>query len=217
MMTGTPLRAAHRYSTSLTVDILLPAARVSGDAINISTGGMFVRTDRPLRKGAVVSCALAFPDGEPPASARARVVYVAGRGGGLGMQFLDDRRSFHERIDRHIESILHQGQKPALPLLSAARQLLQEKGWTQLDAKNIEGRFCLSGALLQVAGEDERAYQAALESIGSRLRTEPCAYGGFGCHCAVVRWNDVEGRTQQQVIAKIDEVIDAELRSTPAG
>ena len=55
------------------------------------------------------------------------------------------------------------------------------------------------------------AYAAALQSIGTRLNEPACAFGGFGCHCSVIRWNDRDGRTQKQVVAKLDEVIDTVL------
>ncbi|HEY6049702.1 MAG TPA: hypothetical protein VIZ58_00530, partial [Thermoanaerobaculia bacterium] len=55
------------------------------------------------------------------------------------------------------------------------------------------------------------SYRAALESMGPRLNVPPCPHGGFGCHCAVLSWNDREGRTKRQVIAKLDEVINAAL------
>ena len=84
-------------------------------------------------------------------------------------------------------------------------------GWTQLDARDSAGRYCLTGALSKAAGEDRAAYAAALQSIGTRLNEPACAFGGFGCHCSVIRWNDRDGRTQKQVVAKLDEVIDTVL------
>src|SRR5258708_21356032 len=210
------LRAAHRYPTSLNVALRQRAGLLSGKVTNISTGGMFVRAERTLRSGTVVSFALEFPDGEEPAPARAAVVYVAQSpeersGAGHGMKFLDDGSTLRARGDRHIEAILRESKTPVVKLLSVARDLLRAKGWTQLSPRNVEGRYCLSSALLQAAGEDDQAYQAVLQSIGAHLHTPACALGGFGCHCAVIRWNDAEGRTEKQVIIKIDEVIDAEL------
>lgn len=212
------LRAAHRYPTSLKVEFLRSRGSFAGDAVNISTGGLFVRTDRRVSQGARLSLALAFPDGEPPALARAKVVHVAQGESetGLGIQFVEDRDAFRARVDRHIDSILHQGNAAALRLLSSARDLLLRRGWIQLADQDGEKGFCLSGALREVAHDDHDAYQAALQSVGPRLDSGSCAHGGFGCHCAVVRWNDAEGRTQQQVLAKLDEVIDAEIRSSAA-
>ena len=51
------IRTAHRYSTSLTVAFLQPPSEAPGSALNISTAGMFVRTDAPLQRGAVVDFA----------------------------------------------------------------------------------------------------------------------------------------------------------------
>lgn len=217
-MTGTPpLRAAHRYSTSLKVDFLHPQRAASGAAVSISTTGMFVRTDAPFERGAVVDLALEFPDGDPPAPARAKVVYVAAQSTapGLGMQFVDTGQ-LRPRVDRHIDSILRHGNVTALRVLTSARDLLRQDGWTQLERENEDRRFCLSGALRHAAGGDRRAYQEALRAIGSRLGLSPCAYGGFSCHCPVIRWNDAEGRTHHQVIAKVDEAIDAELHPRTA-
>jgi uncharacterized protein (TIGR02266 family) len=214
------LRAAHRYPTSLNVALKQRAGLLPGTVTNISTGGMFVRTERSMRSGTVVSFALEFPDGEEPAPARAAVVYVAQSpetGAGHGMKFIDEESTFRARVDRHIEAILRESETPVVKLLSVARDLLRENGWTQLAPRNPEGRYCLSSALSLAAGDDDQAYQAVLKSVGSHLHTPACALGGFGCHCAVIRWNDAEGRTEKQVIIKLDEVIDAELLGVSQG
>lgn len=214
-MIGTPIRAAHRYSTSLAVAFLKPHSDASGSALNISTSGMFVRTDAPLQRGAVVDFAVAFPDGEPPAAVRAKVAYVGpqGRDFGLGLQFLEDDHGLRPRVHRHIESILHRGNVAALRVLASARDLLRHDGWTQLEQESAQGSFCLTGALRRAAGGDRRGYEEALRAMGSRLGVSPCAHGGFNCHCPIMQWNDVDGRTRKQVIAKVDQVIDAELAS----
>jgi len=207
------IRTAHRYSTSLTVAFLQPPSEAPGSALNISTAGMFVRTDAPLQRGAVVDFAVAFPDGEPPAPARAKVAYVGTQGpvSGLGMQFLDDSHGLRARVNRHIDSILRRGNVTTLRILESARDLLRQDGWAQLMIENAQGGFCLSGALRRAARDDRRGYEEAVRAVGSRLGISPCPHGGFDCHCPVIRWNDVDGRTHKQVIAKVDEVIDAEL------
>jgi uncharacterized protein (TIGR02266 family) len=215
-MTGTPmLRAAHRYPTALKVAFVHSKGTVPGDALNISMGGLFVRTAARVPQGTVVQLAVEFPDGEPPAPARARVVHAAtrARDPGFGMEFVEDREGLGARVHRHIESILGEGNVTALRLLTAARELLHANGWVQLTEHDGSRGYCLSGALLRAAGEDRRAYQTALRAVGSRLGLAACPHGGFDCHCSVIRWNDAEFRTHQQVIAKVDEVIDAELRS----
>jgi len=101
-------------------------------------------------------------------------------------------------------------------LLSMARDLLRTHGWTQLLEREPGGSYCLTGALLAAAGEDEALYRRALRSIGERLNVPACSLGGYGCHCAIVGWNDQEGRTKHEVIAKLEEAIRAELLATPA-
>ena len=95
-----------------------------------------------------------------------------------------------------------------------ARDLLRDNGWTQLYPRAANGSYCLSGALREAAGNDRNLYRAALRSVGTRLNVAGCEHGGFDCHCAVIGWNDAEGRTRQQVINKLDEAISAELAAT---
>jgi hypothetical protein len=66
MKTGAP-----RYPTSLRVVYSAPDIQPEF-AANISAGGMFLRTERRLAVGSVVSVALEIPDGDRPAPARAR-------------------------------------------------------------------------------------------------------------------------------------------------
>ena len=213
-MTATAtIRAAHRYATSLKVAFVQPPCDASAAALTISTAGMFVRADAPLQRGAVVDVALEFPDGEPPAPARAKVVYVGmqGQEPGFGMQFIEDAHALRARVYRHIDSILSHGNVTALRVLTSARDLLRQQGWTQLAREDSEGGLCLSGALLRAAGPGRQGYEDALRAVGARLGVSACDYGGFRCHCPVIRWNDADGRTHDQVIAKVDDVIDAEL------
>jgi Tfp pilus assembly protein PilZ len=212
------LRASPRYPVSLRVDFPDDASRVN-QATSLSTGGMFVRTERELPVGALVPVALELPDGDPPAPIQARIVYKSPAPGaktrpatsGFGVQFVAEDAAFRARVTRYIDSLLRDPKAPAARLLSIARDLLREKGWTQLYPKDSKGSYCLTGALREAAGSDRHLYRAALRSVGSRLNVEGCGMGGFDCHCAVIGWNDTEGRTRQQVIAKLDEVISAEL------
>jgi len=179
---------------------------------------MFVRTDRELPRGALVSVALEIPDGERPAPVEAKVVHdvapsrsrASSPARGVGVQFIAADDAFRGRLDRYIESLVARSKVPVRVLL-IARDLLHESGWTQLTPREAGGSYCLTGALAKAAGEDRDAYRAALHSLGSRLSVPACAFGGFDCHCAVLSWNDREGRTKSQVIAKLDEVINAAL------
>lgn len=214
------LRAAPRYPASLRVILSGGAEGLLAERVtNISSGGIFVRTNRDLPIGTLLSMALELPDGDRPAPVQGKVVHArpsfSEAGVGVGVQFVSDDDAFRSRVDRYINEIIRT-RTPAVRLLSIARNLLQEKGWTQLTDKSPRGSYCLSGALLEAAGDDDRAYRAALQSVGQRLRVPGCPHGGFACHCAIVGWNDKEGRTKQEVIRKLDEVIGAELASAPA-
>src|SRR6266478_1667861 len=67
---------APRYPASLKVAFAGVPGSVSGEATNISSTGMFVRTDTELPVGAVVSVALELPDGEGPVPVHAKVIHV---------------------------------------------------------------------------------------------------------------------------------------------
>jgi Tfp pilus assembly protein PilZ len=218
------LRASPRYPVSLRVDFPGGNGARANEATTLSAGGMFVQTDRDLPVGGLVPLVLELPDGAPPAPVQARILYSSGAAKararatarGFGVQFVAEDASFRERVSRYIDSLLRDPKAPAARLLSIARELLRDKGWTQLYPRDAKGKYCLSGALREAAGNDRDLYRAALRSVGPRLNVAGCAHGGFDCHCAVIGWNDAEGRTRQQVIAKLDEAISAELAATQA-
>jgi uncharacterized protein (TIGR02266 family) len=203
-----------RYPASLPVELAADEEFLAGTVTNISAGGMFVRIGRKLPVGALVSAALQLPDGDRPAPVQAKVIHSvppfrkAAPGGGIGVQFVGGDDLFRVRLDRYIESIRRATDVP-VDLLLMARDLLHEKGWVQFTEQEASGSYCLSGALWRAAGDDRDAYRAALQSVGPRLNVPACPHGGFGCHCAVLSWNDREGRTKRDVIAKLDEVINS--------
>ena len=212
-----------RYPTSLRVAFSPAGGSLAEEATNISAGGMFVRTDRKLARGELISVALELPDGQRPAPVKAKVIHdippvktrpeAAERG--LGVQFVAADDAFRSRLERYIQSLVAKSRAPVRVLL-IARDLLHEKGWTQLTARDDQGSYCLTGALAKAAGGDLDAYRAALQTVGPRLSVPACTFGGFDCHCPVLSWNDREGRTKKQVIAKLDEVIEAALSGAAA-
>jgi uncharacterized protein (TIGR02266 family) len=196
-----------------------------GEATNISATGMFVRTDTALPVGEIVPVALEIPDGDRPVPVQAKIIHVRTsasssprRDPGIGLQFIGGDDSFRARLDRYIESIPRESKLPSVKLLSMARELLRHRGWTQLLEQDPGGSYCLSGALLEASGDDDDLYRAALRAVGERLNVPACTVGGgYACHCAVISWNDKEGRTKYEVIAKLDEVIRAELVASTSG
>jgi uncharacterized protein (TIGR02266 family) len=210
---------APRYPASLKVSFSGIEGLLSAETTNISTTGMFVRTSTELPVGAVVPVALELPDADRPVPVQAKVIHVRSPSKsralrldpGVGVQFVGADESFRARVDRYIDSIPRESKVPSVRLLSIARDLLRTHGWTQLLEREPGGSYCLSGALLEAAGDDDALYRRALQSVGERLNVPACSLGGYGCHCAIVGWNDREGRTQHEVIAKLEEVIRAEL------
>jgi len=208
---------APRYPASLKVSF--SGGLLSAETTNISTTGMFVRTSTELPIGAVVPVALELPDADPPVPVQAKVIHVRSPSlsrvtrldPGLGVEFVDADDAFRARVGRYIESILRQSKLPSVRLLSMARDLLRTHGWTQLLDRDPGGSYCLTGALIEAAGDDDALYRRALQSVGERLNVPACSVGGYGCHCAIIGWNDQEGRTQHEVIAKLEEVIRAQL------
>jgi uncharacterized protein (TIGR02266 family) len=219
-----PNHPAPRYPASLKVALPGPDGLLSGEATNISATGMFVRTDTKLPVGAVVSVALALPDGDRPVPVDAKIIHVRTPSQsratrldpGVGVQFVGGDETFRARVNRYIESIPRESRVPSVRLLSMARELLRTHGWTQLLERDPGGSYCLTGALMEAAGQDDGLYRSALRAVGERLNVPACSLGGYGCHCAIVGWNDKEGRTKHEVIAKLDEVIRAELVASTA-
>jgi uncharacterized protein (TIGR02266 family) len=137
-----------RYPASLRVAIsgLEGFERVA----NISSGGIFVRTERRFDLGAVLSLALELPDGRAPARAEAKVVHAVPlrrvRAPGIGLQFLATQDEFRVRLDKYLDSIAAKAAEP-VKLLLVARDLLHESGWTQFADHVPGGGYCLTGAL----------------------------------------------------------------------
>jgi hypothetical protein len=77
--------------------------------------------------------------------------------------------------------------------LERSAQLLAEKGWTQHQCTDSEGRVCLIEALYEA---DEENWGRASDYLGTLL-------GG-----SVIDWNDRIGRTAPEVIAKLHEAAD---------
>jgi uncharacterized protein (TIGR02266 family) len=208
-----------RFPVSMRVALSSDHGALAGEVTDVSAGGMFVRTDRLLSVGALVSAALEIPDGDRPAAVEAKVVHVregsrsarrAAARTGFGAQFVGSDTQFRERMDRYLESIERAAKLP-LKLLVVARDLLYEHGWTQFAHRDPKAGYCLSGALADAAGDDRDAYRTALQTLGPRLGMRPCPFGGFACHCPVLAWNDLEGRSRGEVVAKLDEIIESAM------
>ena len=95
------------------------------------------------------------------------------------------------RIDADTKELLVQG-----------RQRLTEYGWCQKRLQDLSGRCCALGSMLSTGElttkEELRAYRNA-----ERALIEAAGEGWF----SVVDWNDVPGRTFEEIIAGFDKAI----------
>lgn len=99
-------------------------------------------------------------------------------------------------------------------ILMAAREAL-EKGWCQGALRTIDGKYCLSGAILLAGGgfgagrgpiEDDRLREKLSPSF--KLVTQAVGLGkGKSPGWSIPMWNDVPGRTREEVLAAMDRAI----------
>lgn len=90
-------------------------------------------------------------------------------------------------------------------------KVLRERGWCQGSVKDSAGKCCLVGARLAVSNifytywdykEIEWAYTAICEATSKLL--------GHASNLSTIEWNDVPGRTVEEVIALIEGCKDSE-------
>jgi len=103
---------------------------------------MFVRTQRKLPRGALVSMDIELPDG--PAPVRAKVIHDvapvrSAAEYGIGVQFVGTDDAFRDRWSA--TSNRWWPEQVPVRVLLVARDLLHEKGWTQLTARDTAGSY----------------------------------------------------------------------------
>ena len=106
--------------------------------------------------------------------------------------------------------------RPRNPVLKEARALLR-KGWGQGDMERVVPgepvQYCINGALAQAALTDGREDHPDLENARYALA---CATGrtpgmfGDGGTGILLRWNDADGRTENQVVELVDKALEGE-------
>ena len=102
-------RAYPRVPVKLAVRFRTASEFVQEHAVNLSRGGIFIRSNDPPKVDTAVEVELTLPDGGPAVSSAGIVVHrqevQAGRISGVGVQFVDASDIFRERIDRFMESL----------------------------------------------------------------------------------------------------------------
>lgn len=103
-------RACERYPVLLQVRFRTSNEFVQEHAVNLSRGGIFIRSDDPPPVDSVVEVELQLPDGGSPISTAGIVVHRQAPGtakvAGVGVQFVDASDTFRERIDRYMDALL---------------------------------------------------------------------------------------------------------------
>src|SRR4051812_10725325 len=103
-------RAYPRVPVKLQVRFRTATEFVQEHAVNLSRGGIFIRTEDPPKVDAAVEVELQLPEAGPPVSSAGIVVHSqrvqAGKIPGAGVQFLDASDTFRERIDRYMDSLM---------------------------------------------------------------------------------------------------------------
>ena len=105
-------RAYERAPVKLGVKFRTESEFVQEHALNLSRGGIFIRTDDPPPVDSAVEVEIHLPDNSPPISSSGIVVHRQLPGGakaaGCGVQFVDASDYFRERIDEYMDSLLKQ-------------------------------------------------------------------------------------------------------------
>lgn len=87
--------------------------------------------------------------------------------------------------------------EPWRKVLREAANILQEKGWCQCQAEDRFGHVCMAQAISLACKKDFSLYGETTMRFRTILGME------------AVHWNDTEGRTKEQVIAKLREVAES--------
>lgn len=85
-------------------------------------------------------------------------------------------------------------------VLKQARQVIVDKGWCQGFAEESDGRVCMIGALDKIARMEETIYEKARLALLFAIPRVQAADSVSG-------WNDVKGRTKEEVLAVFDRAI----------
>jgi uncharacterized protein (TIGR02266 family) len=102
-------RTFDRIPVKLQVRFRTASEFVQEHAVNLSRGGIFIRTEDPPPIDSAVEVEVQLPDGGAPVTTGGIVVHrqppAVGKIPGAGVQFVDAGDGFRERIDRYMDSL----------------------------------------------------------------------------------------------------------------
>lgn len=76
---------------------------------------------------------------------------------------------------------------------------IREHGWCQGEFHSPDGKACLAGAI-EITGFGGKTYREVLEKINKTPHPNNCPHG-YSC---ISDWNDVPGRTVEEVLALLE-------------
>jgi uncharacterized protein (TIGR02266 family) len=105
-------RTFERLPVKLQIRFRTASEFVQEHAVNLSRGGIFIRSQDPPPKDTAVEVELLLPDGGAPVTTAGIVVHrqlpAPGKTPGAGVQFVDASDAFRVRIDRYMDSLLEE-------------------------------------------------------------------------------------------------------------
>ncbi|NVB81879.1 MAG: PilZ domain-containing protein [Kofleriaceae bacterium] len=167
-----PARATRRYPVEWPVALGTPKGAVKGLALDISTGGMFVKPAVALDMDSVLNFSVMLDDGSAPVAGRAKVVRqitapeakACGLAPGFGLTIVDMSQvdgqrwlAFLSRIERRADKRVLIGAEPAR--LAELQAGLASCGYAVVGGTD-------PGALVQLANADSRPADAVLIDAG---------------------------------------------------
>jgi PilZ domain len=167
-----PARANRRFPVEWQVALRTHKGALKAVALDVSMGGMFVRTPVALELGSTVSYSVVLDDGGAPIAGRARVIRritdvearACGLAAGFGLGIVDTSEAdrlrwlgFLARIERRAEKRVLIGAEPAR--LAELQAGLASLGYTVTGGTD-------PGMLVQLAGGDARPADAVLIDAG---------------------------------------------------
>jgi hypothetical protein len=155
-----PPRRTRRFLVEWPVCLGTSRGAIRGHALDVSSGGMFVRSPHPLTLHAIVNFSVMLDDGSSPASGRARVVRhvdaeearTAGLAAGFGLQITEISPSERARWEQFVARVAKRTEKRVL--VGAAPERLAELKTALAALGYAVTGGTDPGALVQLAGSD---------------------------------------------------------------
>jgi uncharacterized protein (TIGR02266 family) len=155
---------AQFHITFRTVDALVVAY-----SANLSRGGLFLKTDRPVPEGSTISLTIQLPDGGEQIEVPCNVVFTRdgrdGQAAGMGLKFIDPDESIQKRIEWYIIN--------STPDASDLRAQSQFRKLSLVIVDDDHFQSDLSSEVFQARGDTVRVARDGLAGLALCLESKP--------------------------------------------